>query len=184
MERTLGAADARFSDAGAAGVAILQDPDGEQHTPAGDYDAPGKSWPDGPTDVTKSIPAGSTVLTDSGGSAKLTTRHGLLQAEVRELAAADPVARGIMRLQEGRFPEQNDEIAATTRFLESSGLSVGSTLTARGFDRTYVISGSYELPSDLTAQQVNALPGPSSRRTPRRSRRPDCRSPTSPPPTW
>ncbi|MBQ0998103.1 FtsX-like permease family protein [Streptomyces sp. RK62] len=159
MERTLGAADARFSDARTGGVAILQDPEGEQSTPAGDYSSPDTPWPDGPTDVTKTIPAGSTVLTDSTGTAKLTTTHGLLQTEVRELAAADPVARGIMRLQEGRFPEKNDEIAATTRFLESSGLSVGSTLTARGFDRTYVISGSYELPSDLTAQQVNALPG-------------------------
>ncbi|MFE4051774.1 ABC transporter permease [Streptomyces sp. YIM B13518] len=159
VERTLGAADARFSDARTGGVAVLQDPEGEQNTPAGDYYSPGTSWPDGPTDVTKTIPAGSTVLTDSSGTAKLTTTHGLLQTEVRELAAADPVARGIMRLQEGRFPEKNDEIAATTQFLESSGLSVGSTLTARGFDRTYVISGSYELPSDLTAQQVNALPG-------------------------
>ncbi|MEW1867751.1 ABC transporter permease [Streptomyces caelestis] len=159
VERTLGAADARFSDARTGGAAILQDPEGEQNTPAGDYYSPGTSWPDGPTDVTKTIPAGSTVLTDSSGTAKLTTTHGLLQTEVRELAADDPVARGIMRLQEGRFPEKNDEIAATTQFLESSGLSVGSTLTARGFDRTYVISGSYELPSDLTAQQVNALPG-------------------------
>ncbi|MFD6310564.1 ABC transporter permease family protein [Streptomyces nigra] len=159
MERTLGAADARFTDARTGGVAILQDPEGEQSTPAGDYSSPDTPWPDGPTDVTKTIPAGSTVLTDSIGTAKLTTTHGLLQTEVRELAAADPVARGIMRLQEGRFPEKKDEIAATTRFLESSGLSVGSTLTARGFDRTYVISGSYELPSDLTAQQVNALPG-------------------------
>ncbi|MFK4866014.1 ABC transporter permease [Streptomyces sp. CSMPJR101] len=159
MERTLGAADARFTDARTGGVAILQDPEGEQSTPAGDYSSPDTPWPDGPTDVPKTIPAGSTVLTDSIGTAKLTTTHGLLQTEVRELAAADPVARGIMRLQEGRFPEKNDEIAATTRFLESSGLSVGSTLTARGFDRTYVISGAYELPSDLTAQQVNALPG-------------------------
>ncbi|MFC9957980.1 FtsX-like permease family protein [Streptomyces nigra] len=159
MERTLGAADARFTDARTGGVAILQDPEGEQSTPAGDYSSPDTPWPDGPTDVPKTIPAGSTVLTDSIGTAKLTTTHGLLQTEVRELAAADPVARGIMRLQEGRFPEKKDEIAATTRFLESSGLSVGSTLTARGFDRTYVISGAYELPSDLTAQQVNALPG-------------------------
>ncbi|MET7323386.1 ABC transporter permease [Streptomyces sp. NPDC005549] len=160
MERTLGAADARFSDARTGGVAILQDPEGEENTPAGDeYYLPGTAWPDGPTDVTKTIPAGSTVLADSSGTAKLTTHHGLLQTEVRELAAADPVARGIMRLREGRFPEKNDEIAATTRFLESSGLSVGSTLTARGFDRTYVISGSYELPSDLKAEQVNALPG-------------------------
>ncbi|MFH9129210.1 ABC transporter permease [Streptomyces griseoaurantiacus] len=159
MDRTLGAADARFTDAQMGGAAILQDPAGERNTPAGDYDSPGKSWPEGPTDVTKAIPAGSKVLTDSNGTAKLTTAHGLLQTEVRELAAADPVARGIMRLREGRFPEKNDEIAATTRFLESSGLSVGSTLTARGFDRTYVISGSYELPSDLTTEQVNALPG-------------------------
>ncbi|WP_330438100.1 FtsX-like permease family protein [Streptomyces griseoaurantiacus] len=159
MDRTLGAADARFTDAQMGGAAILQDPAGERNRPAGDYDSPGKSWPEGPTDVTKAIPAGSKVLTDSNGTAKLTTAHGLLQTEVRELAAADPVARGIMRLREGRFPEKNDEIAATTRFLESSGLSVGSTLTARGFDRTYVISGSYELPSDLTTEQVNALPG-------------------------
>ncbi|MGM0356673.1 FtsX-like permease family protein, partial [Streptomyces sp. ECR3] len=159
MDRTLGAADARFTDAQMGGAAILQDPAGERNTPAGDYDSPGKSWPEGPTDVTKTIPAGSKVLSDSNGTAKLTTAHGLLQTEVRELAAADPVARGIMRLREGRFPEKNDEIAATTRFLESSGLSVGSTLTARGFDRTYVISGSYELPSDLTTEQVNALPG-------------------------
>lgn len=106
MDRTLGAADARFTDAQMGGAAILQDPAGERNTPAGDYDSPGKSWPEGPTDVTKAIPAGSKVLTDSNGTAKLTTAHGLLQTEVRELAAADPVARGIMRLREGRFPRR------------------------------------------------------------------------------
>ncbi|MEV0446516.1 ABC transporter permease [Streptomyces sp. NPDC050600] len=156
-ERVIGAADARFKDAQVSGVPIYQDPVGEQHTPVKDYDK--EPWPDGPTDVRKVIPAGSTVLTDTYGTAKLTTAHGLLQTEVRELKAADPVARGIMRLQEGNFPEGNDEIAATTHFLETSGLTVGSTLTARGFDRTYRITGAYELPSDLKSDQVNALPG-------------------------
>ncbi|MBT2438664.1 ABC transporter permease [Streptomyces sp. ISL-36] len=157
LDRTIGAADARFDDAAVAGVPILQAPDGEMHTPAEDYGD--KIWPSGPTDVTKTFPAGAVVLTDSTGNAKLTTVHGLLQTEVRELKAADPIARGIMTLLEGRFPEKADEVAATTSFLESSGLGVGSTLSARGYDRTYRIVGSYELPDDLTANQVNALPG-------------------------
>ncbi|MEU9861757.1 ABC transporter permease [Streptomyces sp. NPDC047971] len=157
LDRTIGAADARFTDAAVAGVPILQSPDGEMHTPAKDYGD--KVWPSGTTEVTKTFPAGSTHLTDSSGNAKLTTVHGLLQTEVRELKAADPIARGIMTLQEGRFPEKADEFAATTHFLETSGLSIGSTLSARGYDRVYRIVGSYELPNDLKADQVNALPG-------------------------
>ncbi|MGW4700117.1 FtsX-like permease family protein [Streptomyces sp. NPDC004285] len=156
-ERQLGAADARFRDADVGGVPIYQDPSGEMHTPVKDYkDEP---WPTGPTDVAKAIPAGSTVLTDTTGSAKLTTTHGLLMTEVRELKASDPVARGIMTLLEGRFPEKTDEVMATSHFLEASGLSVGSTLSARNFERPYRIVGSYELPDALNADQINAVPG-------------------------
>lgn len=91
LSRTMGAADARFTDAQVSGVPILQDPSGETNTTAEDYQD--RVWPSGPTDVTKTFPAGSTVLTDSTGSAKLTTTHGLLQSEVRELKAGDPIAR-------------------------------------------------------------------------------------------
>ncbi|MFJ5828033.1 FtsX-like permease family protein [Streptomyces sp. NPDC093089] len=157
VERSLGAADARFKDAQMGGVPILQDPTGEMHTPAKD---PGEGvWPSGPTDVAGVVPAGSTVLTDGTGSAKLTTVHGLLMTEVRELKASDPVARGIMTLLDGRFPEKGDEVMATSHFLENSGLSIGSTLSARNFDRPYRIVGSYELPNSLDAEQINALPG-------------------------
>ncbi|MEU4274278.1 ABC transporter permease [Streptomyces tanashiensis] len=157
VERTIGAADARFRDAQVGGVPIFQDPTGDMHTPVKEYE--NEPWPSGATDVTKAIPAGSTVLTDSSASAKLTTTHGLLMTEVRELKASDPVARGIMTLLDGRFPEKNDEVMATSHFLESSGLSVGSTLSARNFDRPYRIVGSYELPDALGTDQVNALPG-------------------------
>ncbi|WP_086826815.1 FtsX-like permease family protein [Streptomyces sp. NRRL B-24572] len=157
VERSIGAADARFRDANVGGVPILQDPAGEMSTPVKDYKE--EPWPSGPTDVTRTIPAGSTVLTDSEGSAKLTTAHGLLGTEVRELKASDPIARGIMTLLKGRFPEKNDEVMATSHFLETSGLSVGSTLSARNFDRPYRIVGSYELPDSLDTDQVNALPG-------------------------
>ncbi|MET9671754.1 ABC transporter permease [Streptomyces sp. NPDC006482] len=157
VERTMGAADAIFRDADVAGVPILQNPVGDIHTPAKDYEQ--QPWPSGPTDVTKTFPAGSTVLTDRTGAAKLTTTHGLLTADVRELKAADPMTRGIMTLLSGRFPEKSDEVMATSHFLETSGLSVGSTLSARNFDRTYRIVGSYELPDALGADQVNAVPG-------------------------
>ncbi|MEU7035511.1 ABC transporter permease [Streptomyces sp. NPDC046237] len=155
LARTIGGADARFVDASVGGVPILQDPTGEMNTTAKDY----KVWPSGPTDVTKTLPAGATFLTDSSGSAKLTTVHGLLQSEIRELKADDPMARGIMTLLEGRFPQKADEVAATAHFLETSGLGIGSTVSARGDERTFRIVGSYEIPNDLKADQVNALPG-------------------------
>ncbi|MER5201635.1 ABC transporter permease [Streptomyces sp. NPDC002825] len=157
VERTLGAADARLRDAEVGGVPIFQDPAGETHTTAKDYED--EPWPSGSTEVTKVIPAGSTVLTDTTGSAKLTTTHGLLMTEVRELKASDPIARGILTLLDGRFPEKNDEVIATSHFLETSGLSIGSTLSARNFDRPYRIVGSYELPDTLKADQINTLPG-------------------------
>ncbi|MER7107022.1 ABC transporter permease [Streptomyces sp. NPDC000229] len=157
LARTVGAADARIVDPGYGGVPILQHPLEENSMPVGDFE--NKPWPEGTTDVTKAFPANSTVLTDSVGGGKIRTAHGLLQTEIRELKAADPMARGILSLQDGRFPEKPDEVAATTHFLESSGLGIGSTVAARGLDREYRIVGAYELPDDLKADQLNALPG-------------------------
>ncbi|MEU9980469.1 ABC transporter permease [Streptomyces sp. NPDC050856] len=157
LARTLGAADARLSDPGYGGTPVHQDPEGRMSVPVGDFD--NKPYPSGRGDVTKALPAGAAVLMDAVGSAKLRTAHGLLHTEIRELKATDPVTRGIMSLVEGRFPGKPDEVAATTHFLEVSGLRVGSELGARGLDRTYRIVGAYELPDDLEANQVNALPG-------------------------
>ncbi|GAA4911414.1 FtsX-like permease family protein [Streptomyces coeruleoprunus] len=156
-DRRLGTADARVSDPRYGGVAVDQSPDGEIDQPVGDYED--KPYPEGRTDVTKVFPAGATVLTDTRGHGKLRTKYGLLHTEIRELKASDPMAGGIMTLLDGRFPEKNDEVAATSHFLETSGLSVGSTLSARGLEREYRIVGSYELPDDLKTDQVNALPG-------------------------
>ncbi|MEU0392560.1 ABC transporter permease [Streptomyces sp. NPDC006208] len=157
LERELGAADARLSDPDMGGAPVHQTPDGQSYTPVGDFD--NKPYPEGSTDVTKTLPAGSKSLTDSTGQARLRTTHGLLQTEIRELKASDPIAQGILALKSGRFPQKSDEVAATTHFLESSGLKVGSTVTARGFDGAYKIVGSYELPDSLKTDQVNALPG-------------------------
>ncbi|NWF26874.1 FtsX-like permease family protein [Streptomyces sp. PKU-EA00015] len=157
LARRIGAADARLSDPGMGGVPILQAPDGSNYTPAEDFED--KPYPEGSTDIAKVLPAGARTLTDTTGYAKLRTTHGLLPTEIRELKASDPMARGIMPVVSGRLPQKSDEVAATTHFLESSGLKVGSKLTARGFDRAYTIVGAYELPDALDTDQVNALPG-------------------------
>ncbi|MFJ9030878.1 FtsX-like permease family protein [Streptomyces sp. NPDC102274] len=157
LNRDLGRADARISDPSFGGVPLLQNPTGEGYAPVGDFE--NKPWPEGPADIEKTIPAGATVLEDTLGSGKLRTTHGLLHTEIRELKASDPMAQGIMRLVSGRFPEKGGEVTATTHFLETSGLRVGSKLTARGLDADYRIVGEYELPSSLDTDQVNALPG-------------------------
>ncbi|WP_351230324.1 ABC transporter permease [Streptomyces sp. NPDC002133] len=157
LERSLGAADARLSDPGTGGTPIEQAPDASNYSPVGNFDE--KPWPEGEGDVSKAFPTGAKTLEDSSGSGKLRTTHGLLNAEIRELRSTDPMAAGIMTLVGGRFPKGSDEVAATTHFLESSGLSVGSKLAARGLDREYTITGSYELPDSLKTDQVNALPG-------------------------
>ncbi|MFC8074794.1 FtsX-like permease family protein [Streptomyces sp. NPDC057307] len=157
LDRDLGNADARIQDPRLGGVPIMQNVKGDNYQPVKDYDD--EPWPEGETDIAATLPADANTLVDSEGMAKLKTTHGLLNTSVRELKAADPLAEGIMVLDRGRFPRQPDEVAATTEFLESSGLRVGSELTARGLDRTYRIVGAYELPSSLETPQVNALPG-------------------------
>ncbi|WP_446041508.1 FtsX-like permease family protein [Streptomyces sp. SID1121] len=157
LTRQLGHADARLTDPGLGGVPLLQGPKGNDYAPAKDYGD--HRWPDGATDLRKALPAGATTLTDASGSAKLRTTHGLLQAQVRELKATDPAAKGILDLDHGRFPARDGEVAATTQFLESSGLRVGSKLAVRGLDTAYRIVGAYELPDELNTEQINALPG-------------------------
>ncbi|MCX4824458.1 ABC transporter permease [Streptomyces sp. NBC_01142] len=157
LERSLGAADARLVDAQMGGVPIMQSPDANSSIPVGNFD--NKPYPEGGTDVTKVLPAGAKSLTDTTGSAKLHTTHGLLNTEIRELNSSDPLVKGIMAVDSGHLPQKADEVAATTHFLESSGLKVGSKLTARGFDREYKIVGAYELPDSLKTDEVTALPG-------------------------
>lgn len=157
LDRALGTADARISDPGLGGVPLMQSPDGQNYNPVGNFED--EPWPEGKADLAKALPAGAKTLTDTVGSAKLRSKHGLLHAEIRELKATDPMAKGILSVVSGRLPQKADEVAATTHFLESSGLKVGSALTARAFDREYRIVGSYELPDALETDQVNALPG-------------------------
>lgn len=157
LQRTLGAADARLSDPETTGAPIYQSPGGEEQVLAGEFG--GEQGAEHAADLRRVLPTGAKTLENSTGYGKVRTADGLLTAELREIRAADPMAAGIMTLINGRYPKGTDEVAATTHFLESSGLSVGSKLTMRGLDRDYTVVGAYELPDLLAADQVNALPG-------------------------
>ncbi|MFF0446184.1 FtsX-like permease family protein [Streptomyces sp. NPDC004609] len=157
LERSLGAADARVNDPGLGGAPLMQAPQPGMYSTVEKYDD--RPYPEGRTEITKALPAGATSLSDALGRSKLHTEHGLLSTEIRELKSTDPMVKGIMALKKGRLPQKAEEVAATTAFLDKSGLSVGSKLTARHLDRAYTIVGAYELPGALKTDQINALPG-------------------------
>lgn len=158
LERQIGTADARVMDYDTGGEAVFQSPDNEETDRAKQY-GENDELPTGPADITKALPAGAASLTDTYGSAKVHTKHGLLSTSVRELKSSDPMAGPIMPLLDGRYPTAPDEVAVTGLFLKNSGLKLGSTITVRQLERTYTIVGSYELPSELNTDQINALPG-------------------------
>ncbi|MFI5803435.1 FtsX-like permease family protein [Streptomyces sp. NPDC051561] len=162
LTRELGAADAKLTDTGWGGLAVIQPPDPRYQgaEPAVGYDAyNNKPMPEGKADLSKAVPAGTKILTDTKATARLRTTHGLLDTEVREIKATDPMAAGAFELTGGRFPEKAGEVAATDHFLEAGGLKVGDTVSARSLDTKFTLVGSYELPSSLNTDQITALPG-------------------------
>ena len=164
ITRDIGAADARVTDGGMGHQPLLQSPVDGFAVPANRKEAEDdRSEPrDGRDDVVDPrvvLPSGARWISDQDTYARIRTPSGLLDTDVRELKADDPIAAGLMDLRRGRFPAAQDEVIATRGFLKSSGLHVGSLVRARGFGRAYRIVGAYDLPDQLQAEQVTALPG-------------------------
>ncbi|MFI6640528.1 FtsX-like permease family protein [Streptomyces sp. NPDC050504] len=153
----LGSADAKFSDAGMGATPVEQLPDvSAVGTPGGK--APARE-PEGDVDVEAAIPAGARHITRQSVPATVSTAHGVAGTEITELSTGDPMARGMIDLVEGEFPDAPGELAATGAFLESAGLKVGSKTEVRGLDRTFTITASVELPDALAKRALYAEPG-------------------------
>ncbi|MFE6768012.1 FtsX-like permease family protein [Streptomyces fimicarius] len=155
----LGSADARFTATSLGPMKLQQMPDGINWNPAEGTTDPTPEEQARPVDVTATFPEGSRHLTERSVPASVTTRHGITDTEITELRIGDPMLRGRIELTDGSFPRAADEIAATEKFIESSGLSVGDRITVRGPDQTYTLTGAVELPADLRADSLYALPG-------------------------
>lgn len=159
LTAALGAADARFSATSLGPVKLQQMPDGVAWgTPEGAPD-PTPEEQEKPVDVTAAFPEGSRYLTERTVPASVTTRHGIADTQITELSVADPMLRGRIELTDGAYPRARNEIAATEEFIESAGLSIGDRVTVRGPDQTYTLTGAVELPADLRADYLYAVPG-------------------------
>ncbi len=156
----IGSADAKFEAAGVGPIQVEQPPGDAEDW----YLPEGGSYPeddgnDLSVDVPAALPKGSRYLTEQSAPASVTTRHGVADTRVTEVDSGDPMLRGRIELVEGRYPESEGEIVATTGFSEDSGLSVGDRLTVRGPGRFYTLTGVVELPANLREKSLYALPG-------------------------
>ncbi|MGW1293358.1 FtsX-like permease family protein [Streptomyces sp. NPDC002533] len=155
----LGSADARFTATTIGPVKLQQMPDGiNWSTPEGAPD-PTPEEQATPVDVPATFPKGSRYLTERSAPASVTTRHGIADAEISELRVSDPMLRGRIELTDGAYPREKSEIAATSDFVKAAGLSIGDRITVRGPEQTYTLTGTVELPADLRADALYALPG-------------------------
>ncbi|MCK1795037.1 ABC transporter permease [Streptomyces sp. XM4193] len=156
----LGSADARFVSADVGPVEVEQMPsDADQWRLPDGVPYPDSEEDDRTVDVPAALPTGSRHLTEQSAPASVTTRHGMADARITEVDAGDPMLRGRIELVDGAYPKSEKEIAATAAFAKSSGLSVGDRLTVREPDRSYTLTGLVELPADLEAKFLYALPG-------------------------
>ncbi|MFJ6609826.1 FtsX-like permease family protein [Streptomyces sp. NPDC091289] len=155
----LGSADARFTATSMGPTKLQQLPDGISWNPPEGAEDPTPEEQARPVDVTATFPEGSRHLTERSVPVSVTTRHGITDTEITELRIADPMLRGRFELTDGSYPRAKDEIAATEDFIEASGLSIGDRITVRGPDQTYKLTGAVELPADLRAEGLYALPG-------------------------
>ncbi|MGW6703755.1 FtsX-like permease family protein [Streptomyces sp. NPDC054956] len=161
IERVLGAADAKVTDP-EMGTALYQTPDAKNYAPVGGFDKyqpSGKGRQEGALKPGPEVPAGAQVVKDTKSYAKVRTRFGILDSELREVDAASPLVKGLLTLDRGRLPQAAGEVMATNAFLEESGYFLGSSVTPRESTTSYKIVGTYEMPGALNQLQLIAPPG-------------------------
>lgn len=156
LERTLGTNDARFSQTG-DGYAIHQEPTGGSLAFVGAQPVPEEER----LSIEELVPGAEVLPWTSLDWHETRTAKGVSHVPLVEFDTTHPAAAGLPVLREGAFPQQPDEIAASTRFLKDGGLEVGSTVSFPGLgeDLTFRVTGSYEHPDNLSGQEILALPG-------------------------
>ena len=107
----------------------------------------------------QALPAGARLLpVDDGQMLTTSTASGVLQVQVQGVDLADPLTRGMVTLDQGSWPDAPGRIAATTAFLQQSGLRVGRTTTPSGTHQALTITAAVEFPGDLRDAQLVLRP--------------------------
>ncbi|MFF3214762.1 FtsX-like permease family protein [Streptomyces sp. NPDC002886] len=159
VDRVLGAADAKLTSSH-MNAPLYQSPDAQNYAPVGGYDKYNESsgGMEEPA-ADPQLPAGMQSVKDSKTYAKVRSRYGILDAELREVDLTSPLVKGLWTLERGRLPKAPGEILATGAFLKESGYFLGSSVTPRESTTSYKIVGVYEMPDALHNSQLLAPPG-------------------------
>jgi putative ABC transport system permease protein len=152
--REIGAADALAELVSAD--PIVQHGRYDYATRAGDR---GARRPERVPDVLALLPAGSRAATwrtyyavGIGGGDRLAL------GEVEELDLTDPSARGLVLGKSGRLPRGPREAAVTARLAKDLGVHAGDSVTLRGVDGTFTVTGVVVTPTSLGATKAYVAP--------------------------
>ncbi|MFE1322582.1 FtsX-like permease family protein [Kitasatospora phosalacinea] len=164
--RTMGTAQASVTSTTPGGT-VLQSPDGRESTSKvpeqGQAKTPAqqRSAATDPAQLlTELLPGAVLVPTGQYKSTTTTTAEGRMTTGVDEADLTDPVWRGKLNVVEGSAPTRPDQLAATRKFLDRSGLRIGDRTALRGLDaRPYTITGVAEDPADLGQTMLYGRPG-------------------------
>ncbi|WP_158621537.1 FtsX-like permease family protein [Streptomyces triticirhizae] len=111
------------------------------------------------------VPEGSTLVYERTDWLRASTAHGVSDVEITETEAGHALAEGQRRLLDGRYPETDGEIAASSAFLSEGGLAIGDEVTVNTWGErldegtTLTVVGSFEDPGQLGQHELVALPG-------------------------
>ncbi|MER7502997.1 FtsX-like permease family protein [Nonomuraea pusilla] len=111
-------------------------------------------WP--PGDVA-AVVKGRLIPYDTG-TVSVLLPDGHVRADSLRLDLRDPLARGVRRLVEGRFPGAPGEVAVTPALVDA-GVRVGGTLPVTRRDTPARVVGVMEHPTRPGIREVAALPG-------------------------
>jgi putative ABC transport system permease protein len=127
LDRTLGTADAQVQFSGAR--AIQQEPTSINYSTAADEEvAPDNpADPEPPRALAGLLPPKSRMTTVLRGSTDIKTDLGRAFADAIEIDLADPMTRGLYRLEGGRLPRAADEVLVSRR-VAARGYHAGATL--------------------------------------------------------
>ncbi|MFF7632683.1 FtsX-like permease family protein [Kitasatospora sp. NPDC008050] len=167
LDRTLGRADLLLASH-ARGGTVLQAPFAAV---GNEFDKPPASPPtaqqqrsqqtDPAVLAAQLLPPGS-VLIPQGSSQELQagSAAGQLQTSATEADLTDPIWHGKVNLIHGQAPVSGQQIAVTQRFLDDSGLKLGSTTRLQGLgEAPFTITGVVEYPDTLGLNTVVVRPG-------------------------
>jgi putative ABC transport system permease protein len=111
-------------------------------------------------DLAKLLPPGSTWIETNFGDDAGRLRHGErgLQTSLEQLDTSSPLADGLLRLREGRFPRALGEVALTTEAASALRVAPGDVVTSRRTGRVTVVGIVVE-PSCLGCESAWGMPG-------------------------